>query len=112
MAQQNLLLPTTQKQENHRTGGRNYTWFQTDLCLSLGMQDDLLYQLALTMVPNIGDVHAKLLAGLYSNARDIFHAPKKQLEKIEGIGTVRMRSIKSFSNFAACEQEISFIEKY
>ena len=76
------------------------------------INDDLLYQIALTRVPNIGDVHAKALIHIYGNAADVFKAPKKQLEKIEGIGTVRMRSLKSFTDFKACEDEISFIAKY
>lgn len=76
------------------------------------MSDDLLYQIALTQVPNIGDIHAKALIGIYGNARDIFKAPKRQLENIEGIGSVRMQSIKSFTDFEACNDEISFMEKY
>lgn len=76
------------------------------------MNNDLLYQVALTQVPNIGDVHAKALINIYGNARDVFKAPKRQLENIEGIGSVRMQSLKSFTDFKACEDEISFIEKY
>jgi DNA processing protein len=34
------------------------------------------------------------------------------LENIEGIGTARAKSIKSFSNFGRVEQEVSFLEKY
>ena len=76
------------------------------------MNNDLLYQLALIMVPNIGDVQAKGLINCYGNAASIFKAPKKQLENIEGIGTVRASCIKSFTDFSSCEAEISFIEKY
>ncbi len=76
------------------------------------MNNDLLYQLALTQVSNIGDVQAKALISCYGDAASIFKAPKKQLENIEGIGTVRAANIKSFNNFSSCEAEISFIEKY
>ncbi len=76
------------------------------------MNNDLLYQLALTMVPNIGDVQAKGLINCYGDAASIFKAPKKQLENIEGIGTIRASSIKAFADFSACEAEIAFIEKY
>lgn len=76
------------------------------------MPDDLLYQIALTLVPNIGDVHAKILATYFGNASAIFNAKKKELESIEGIGTVRASSIKSFSDFTSCEEEIEFIQKY
>ena len=76
------------------------------------MNNDLLYQVALTHVPNIGDVHAKALINIYGDAAAVFKAPKKQLENMEGIGTIRANSIKHFNDFKSCETEISFIEKY
>jgi DNA processing protein len=76
------------------------------------MTNDLLYQIALTLVPNIGDVHAKALVNIYGDAYSIFKARKKDLEAIEGIGTVRAKSIKDFADFTICEEEIKFIEKY
>ncbi len=76
------------------------------------MTNDLLYQIALTLVPNIGDVHAKALVNIYGDAHAIFKAKKKDLEAIEGIGTVRANSIKAFNDFTSSEAEIKFIEKY
>ncbi len=76
------------------------------------MPNDLLYQIALTLVPNIGDVHAKSLVNIYGDAQSIFKAKKKDLENIEGIGIVRAGCIKSFNNFQSSEDEIAFIEKY
>lgn len=76
------------------------------------MNADLLYQLALTRVPQIGSVQAKLLADEFENAEAIFKAKKSLLEKIEGIGSVRATSIKSFDLFKEQESEINFIEKY
>lgn len=76
------------------------------------MSDDLLYQIALTLVPNIGDVHAKALVNMYGDAQSVFKAKKTALENMEGIGTVRANSIKSFQDFTSSEAEIKFIEKY
>lgn len=76
------------------------------------MNNDLLYQIALTLVPNIGDVHAKALINIYGDAQSIFKAKKKELENIEGIGSVRARSIKDFTDLSSSEEEIKFIEKY
>ncbi len=76
------------------------------------MHNDLLYQIALTLVPNIGDVHARALVNLYGDAQSIFKAKKKELDHIEGIGTVRAKSIKDFTDFDSSEEEIKFIEKY
>lgn len=76
------------------------------------MSNDLLYQIALTLVPNIGDVHAKALVSRYGNAESIFKAKRESLENQEGIGTVRANSIKAFKNFDSSEAEIKFIEQY
>lgn len=75
------------------------------------MYPELLYQLALTLIPNIGVVQAKLLLHHF-DAEDIFKAKKRELEKIEGIGVFRAGCIKSFTDFSKAEEEIAFIEKY
>ena len=76
------------------------------------MLSELLYQLALTEVPNIGCVRAKILAMHFGNAEMIFRSDFESLEKIEGIGTIPARSIKRFSDFSNAEEELKFIEKY
>jgi DNA processing protein len=76
------------------------------------MQDDLLYQIALTLIPNIGDVHAKALVNHFGSAGAIFHASKKELDALEGIGSIRASSIKNFHDFSRAEEEIEFIKKY
>jgi len=76
------------------------------------MQSDLLYQLALTQVPYIGYVHAKILALHFGSAKGVFKANKSLLEKIEGIGEIRAGSIKAFKDFKKAEDEIAFVGKY
>lgn len=76
------------------------------------MHNDLLYQIALTLVPNIGDVHAKALVNEYGSAQAVFKAKKKDLDNMEGIGIVRAKSIKEFTDFTSSEEEIKFLEKY
>ncbi|MEO8412813.1 MAG: DNA-processing protein DprA [Ginsengibacter sp.] len=76
------------------------------------MSTELQYRIALTLVPNIGDIHAKALTNHFGNAAAIFSARKKELEALEGIGTVRANSIKNFQGFQRAEEEILFIEKY
>ena len=82
------------------------------ILMTIAMTNDLLYQLALTQVPHIGCVHAKQLIQQFHSAEAIFKARAAELEKIEGIGTVRARCIKTFKEFTQAEKEISFIEKY
>lgn len=74
--------------------------------------DDLLYQLALTMVPNIGHVHAIELLKHYGKAAYIFSAKKSELARLPGIGEVRCNAIKNFNDFARVDEELRFIEKY
>ena len=76
------------------------------------MASELLYQIALYAIPNIGHVHASTLVQHFGNAPDVFKATLSALEKIEGIGSVRARSIRSFTDFKDAEEEINFIEKY
>ena len=76
------------------------------------MNSELLHQLALTLIPNIGDVQAKILINQFGDASSIFNAKKPVLEKIEGIGEVRARSIKEFTDFHSAEEELKFIEKF
>jgi len=75
------------------------------------MDNELIFQIALSKIPHIGDVHAKTLVSIFNSASAIFKTSKRQLEKIEGIGSIRANSIKNFNNFNFCEKEIKFIEK-
>ncbi len=75
------------------------------------MTNDLLYRIALTLVPHIGPVQAKILLQ-HGEPEEIFHARKSFLEKIEGIGSVRAASIRSFKDFDAAEKEIRFLENH
>ena len=76
------------------------------------MTDDVTYQIALTLVPHIGDVQARILVHHFGDARSIFRAKKKDLERLEGIGVVRAASIRNFSDFSSAEAEIAFMERY
>lgn len=76
------------------------------------MNDTLLHRVALTLVPNIGPVQARILVDHFGEAASVFKAKKSSLEALEGIGGVRARSIKEFSGFKRAEEELAFIEKY
>ncbi len=76
------------------------------------MNNDLLYRIALTLVPSIGDVHAKALIHHFGDALAVFAAKRSALESVEGIGETRARQIKRFTGFDRAEAEMAFIEKY
>lgn len=76
------------------------------------MANELLYQVALTLIPNIGAVQAKILLENFGSAENIFKAKSKTLGSIENIGEVRAASIKAFEDFTEAEREIAFVEKF
>jgi DNA processing protein len=75
------------------------------------MYPDIIYQIALTRIPQIGPVQARLLLSRLS-LREIFTAGEYFLEKIEGIGPIRAASIRQFKQFACIEKELRFIERH
>ena len=76
------------------------------------MINDRLYQIAVTLIPNIGAVQARILVEQFENAQGIFNAKKKDLEAIEGIGSFKAKAIKDFVDFATAEEELKFVEKH
>ncbi|MDB5191926.1 MAG: dprA [Segetibacter sp.] len=76
------------------------------------MSPDLIYQIALTTIPNIGPVQAKILVNAFGNAEGVFKAKKDTLEVIDGIGEVKANSIKQYNNFASIEDELKFVETH
>ena len=76
------------------------------------MNNDLVYKIALTMINGVGVVQAKQLMEHFGTAEQIFKAKKKELSLLEGIGEMRARQIKDFSNFNEAETEMDFCEKH
>jgi len=73
------------------------------------VSDSLLHRIALTLVPQIGPVQARLLLQQFS-PEEIFRAKRHQLLQIEGIGHERAQAILSFRDFERAEKEIRFLE--
>ena len=76
------------------------------------MPQELMYQIALTRIPMIGDVIIKKLLEHFGSAGNIFKAKKYELEKIETVGSIRAAALCNFHDFASIAAEIDFIEKY
>ena len=74
--------------------------------------DELFYRIALTKVPGIGCVQARLLLEKFGTAKAIFEARRSHLEHTEGIGSKRAAQIKKFTDFTAAEKELAFIHRY
>ena len=75
------------------------------------MKDDLLYEVALTLVPGIGDVNGKKLVAYCGGAEAVFCEKKKVLSKIPGIGERTIDNILSQNVLARAEKELMFADK-
>ncbi len=76
------------------------------------MDNGLLYQISLTLIPNIGPVQAKQLLEHFGDAQTVFKAKKRDLSFVEGIGEIKAKSIKDFDRFKEAENEITFCQKH
>lgn len=72
----------------------------------------LLYQIALTLIPGIGDINAKRLVAYCGSVEAVFTEKKRALLRIPGIGEATVNSLVSHNAFPRAEQEVKFIEKY
>jgi DNA processing protein len=72
----------------------------------------LIYQIALSLIPGIGDINAKRLVAYCGGVEAIFTERKKALLKIPGIGEATVNSLITHNAFPRAEKEIEFIEKY
>jgi len=77
------------------------------------MSESLKYKIALTLIPNIGDILAKRLVAYCGSPEDVFKEKKTTLEKVPGIGAMYADSIRKVNDsiFKRAEEEIAFIEK-
>jgi DNA processing protein len=74
------------------------------------MVNELLYQIALTLINGVGDVNAKSLLAYCGSASEIFKQKKQALLKIPGIGDYLVKTI--LDNKAAltrAEKEMQFV---
>ncbi len=75
------------------------------------MLENLKYKIALTLIPNIGDILAKRLVAYCGSVQAVFEEKKSSLEKIPGIGSMHANAVINNSIFELAEEEIKFIEK-
>ncbi len=76
------------------------------------MDEQLLYQIALTLIPGVGDVNGKRLVAYCGGAEAVFKEKKRQLEKIPGLGSYSIQNILKFNDFSRVEAEIAYAEKH
>lgn len=73
--------------------------------------EDLIYKIALTLIPGVGSVNGKNLVAYCGGVKAVFTEKKRTLVKIPGIGEQSVNAITSHNVFDRAEEEILFIEK-
>ena len=74
--------------------------------------NDLQYQIALTLIPGIGDISGKKFVHYCGSASAIFEETRKSLEKISGMREATIEAICNPKEYLKrAEEEIVFIEK-
>lgn len=76
------------------------------------MSESLKYNIALTLIPHIGDVLAKKLLAYCGSAEQVFKEKRSALEKIPGIGTAYAQAVLHHSVFDRAEEEMQFIRDH
>jgi DNA processing protein len=74
--------------------------------------EELLYRIALTMIPDLGPVCTRSLVEYFGTAMAVFKAKKKEIGAVDGIGEARARQLKNWNDLDAAAKEISFLEKH
>lgn len=75
------------------------------------MNNNLKYQIGLSLIPKIGPVTAKKLIAYIGSIEGVFNETKKNLLKIPGIGEILAENIVSANVLTQAEEEIEFIQK-
>jgi len=75
------------------------------------MKKDLVYQIALSLIPGIGCITAKTLVAYTGSAEQVFMEKEKALRAIPGIGTVLSKNIAAADVLSRAEKEFEFISR-
>ncbi len=77
----------------------------------LSMENQLLYKIGITLLPNVGPVLARNLISYCGGVEQVFKTKVQKLVKIPGIGEKTAQDIVEADVLGLAENEINFIEK-
>jgi DNA processing protein len=73
--------------------------------------EDLHYWIALSTVPNVGNVRFYSLVKHFGTPKKVLEASLKDLQQVEDVGEITAKSIKSQVNWQEAEEQIKIFEK-
>lgn len=74
--------------------------------------EELLYTIALSMVPQVGPITAKELIKCIGSAEEVMKSTEKTLLRVAGVGRHISVQIRTNHNLQRAEQELNFIRKH
>jgi len=74
--------------------------------------EQLLYNIALTLIPGVGDILGKKLISLFGDAESVFREPRRHLKKMPRVGDFLSGATANKEILKRAEQELHFIERY
>jgi DNA processing protein len=74
--------------------------------------EELIYKIALTLIPGVGNVNGKNLVAYCGGVQAVFLERKHTLLKIPGIGEQTVNAILNHQVYERAREEVAFIEKY
>lgn len=91
---------------------RPYFFLYLIVSFSCAMSDtQLMYKIALGLIPRIGDINARKLVSHFGCVEAIFHEPYRNLIKIPGIGSGIAKYISDRSYLDTAEKEAEYVTK-
>jgi DNA processing protein len=75
-------------------------------------EKELLYNIAITLVPEIGDIRAKSLIAYCGSAEAVFRTRYDKLMKIPGIGSLAANAVAKANVMKQAEAEVEFVKKH
>lgn len=75
------------------------------------MSEELVSQVALDLIPGIGNQGTKHLISYCGSAKDVFNAPKNKLLKIPGVGEKLAQTIIGSNSFREAEEIIQKVDR-
>ncbi|MEI7980557.1 MAG: DNA-processing protein DprA [Bacteroidota bacterium] len=75
-------------------------------------EENLIYQIALTLIPGVGDVLGKKLVSVFGSAERVFREPWKALPKMGRVGNLIALAVKNKEILLRAEREAMFVARY
>ncbi|MEI7525504.1 MAG: DNA-processing protein DprA [Mariniphaga sp.] len=75
------------------------------------MADDMIYKIALSLIPGIGSITAKSLIAYTGSAEQVFREKEKVLRQIPGVGSILANNIIHSEVMSRAGKELEFVQK-